>query len=272
MIKKTNFNSKKCIEKKGILVASFGTSHEDTRKVTIEACENKISEVFPEYEVRRAFTSNIVRKILKEKNNMDIDDVEGALIKMKNDGFSEIVVQSLHVIPGEEYQEKILKITDKFKNSFKKIDVGRPILNDIADYEIAAKALKEQIQELKKEQAVILMGHGTHHPANACYSCLQTILDEQIQNIYIGTVEGYPELDDIIPKLKAKNIKEVTLMPYMIVAGDHAKNDMAGDEDDSWKTILEKEGFKVCCHLHGLGENSAYQNIFVEHLRDAIKK
>ena len=115
------------------------------------------------------------------------------------------------------------------------------------------------------------MGHGSTHPANASYALFQCILsDNGINNVYVGTVEGYPMLDNIIPKLKEKDIREVTLMPYMLVAGDHAINDMASDEEDSWKSQLENEGFKVNIYLHGLGENKAYQDIYVQHVRDCI--
>ncbi|WP_319371242.1 sirohydrochlorin cobaltochelatase [uncultured Ilyobacter sp.] len=268
---KSNFNCENPTERKGILVASFGTSHGDTRKAAIEECENRITESFPEHEVYRAFTSNIVRKVLKERDGESVDDVSEALIKMRDEKFTEVIVQPLHIIPGEEYQEKIIKVAESFRCSFKRIAVGRPLLNDIDDYRIAAEALKNQLNELKEDHSVVLMGHGSHHPANACYSCFQMIINDEIPNVFIGTVEGYPELGDIIPKLKSKNIKRVSLMPYMLVAGDHAKNDMAGEEEDSWKRILEKEGFEVDVCLKGLGENPAYQNIFVNHARDAME-
>ncbi len=259
------------VDKKGILVVSFGTSYADTRKVTIEACENKIAASFQDYEVRRAFTSNIIRKKLQERDNIQIDSFEEALTKMKEDGFTEVVVQPLHIIPGEEYSEKIIEPAAQFQDSFKKLVIGRPILTNIEDYKIAAEALKVQMPELKKDQAVVFMGHGTHHPANACYSCLQLVLNDTYDNVFVGTVEGYPTLDNIIPQLKEAGVKEVTLMPYMLVAGDHANNDMAGDEEDSWKTILKKEGFTVKTYIHGLGENPEYQNIYVQHVQDCIE-
>jgi sirohydrochlorin cobaltochelatase len=255
--------------KKGILVVSFGTSYADTRKVTIEACEEKIAASFPDYEVRRAFTSKMIIKKLKERDNLEIDYPEEALNKMKEDGFTEVIVQPLHIIPGIEYEE-VLAVVDNFKESFKEITVGRPVLYGMEDYETAVEALKQQLPELNEDQAVILMGHGTSHPANACYSCLQSVLADEGLNVFVGTVEGYPEIDHIIAKLKENKIKEVTLMPYMVVAGDHASNDMAGDEDDSWKSILEEEGFVVKIYLHGLGENPGYQDIYVQRVQDCI--
>ncbi len=257
------------LDKKGILVVSFGTSYADTRKVTIEACENRIAEHFPGYEVRRAFTSSIIRNILKDRDNILVDSPEEALTKMKEEGFTEVIVQPLHIITGEEYTEVLETVAD-FEGAFEKLVVGRPILTTIDDYKAAAEALKTQLPQLKKDQAVVLMGHGTPHPANASYSCLQLVISDMMPNVFVGTVEGYPGLDDVTARLKEADIKEVTLVPYMVVAGDHAQNDMAGDEDDSWKTILKKEGFVVKTYLHGLGENPGYQQIYINHVQDCI--
>jgi len=256
-------------DKKGILVISFGTSYADTRKVTIEACEEKIAASFPDYEVRRAFTSSIIIKKLKERDNIQIDTPEEALNKMKDEGFTKVIVQPLHIIPGLEYEE-VLAVVNNFRGSFKELTVGRPVLYGIEDYKQAVEALKQQLPALDKDHAVVLMGHGTTHPANACYSCLQSVLNDEESNVLVGVVEGYPGIDNVIAKLKRNNIKEVTLMPYMLVAGDHAINDMAGDEEDSWKSILEREGFKVNIYLHGLGENNSYQEIYVQRVQDCI--
>lgn len=259
-------------EKKGLLVVSFGTSYADTRKATIEAVEQKVAAALPDYEFRRAFTSDIIIKKLKERDNILIDTVEEALEKMKNDGFTDVLLLPTHIIPGEEYDD-VLEIYEKYKASFKSIKITTPILYTQEDYMAAITALKQQIPNLNKDQAVIFMGHGTPHPANACYSQLQYVLwEEGMKNVFVGTVEGFPTLDNIIPKLRENGIKEVTLMPYMLVAGDHANNDMSGDEDDSWKTILKKEGFIVNTYIHGLGENSGYQDIYIKHAKAALDK
>lgn len=264
--------AKKVNGKKGILVASFGTSYPDAMKLCIESTENKVKESFSDYEVRRAFTSNIIIKKLKERDNMDVDTVELALEKMKKDGFSEVIIQPLHIMPGEEYDE-VLEMVEKYAKdkSFDKLIVGRPILFREEDYRIAIDALKNQMPELKKDEAVILMGHGSPHPANSSYSQLQFMLQESVyKNVYVGTVEGFPLLDNIIPQLKNNGIKKVTLMPFMLVAGDHANNDMAGDQDDSWKSVLKKNGFEVEIYLHGLGENKGIQDIYVQHIKDSL--
>ena len=256
----------------GILVVSFGTSYTATRKLCIESVENKIAASFPAYEVRRAFTSSMVIKKLKERDKMFVDNTTEALGKMKKAGFKEVIVQPLHIIPGVEY-EKIKEAVESFKKdaSFEKIVLGRPLLYQIKDYKIAVKALQKQIPKLNNNQAVVLMGHGTYHFSNACYACLQSVIDAEKLNVFLATVEGYPELNDIIPRLKTKKITEITLMPYMLVAGDHAQNDMAGEEEDSWASVLKKEGFTVNIYLQGLGENPAYQDIYLDHVRDAIE-
>lgn len=256
--------------KKVIVVASFGTTHEDTRKKTIEACEKKIAESYPDYEVRRVFTSNMIRKILKKRENMEVDSLQECLDKLLNEGFGHVIIQPLHIISGEEYHVKILQVAAAYKESYKSITVGRPILSTIDDYGRTVEALKLQIPVQKQGEAVIMMGHGTYHPANASYSCLQLMLESHIPSVYIGCVEGFPTLDDILPKLEAQKITRVTLMPFMVVAGTHAKDDMAGDEPESWKSILEKKGYTVEVILKGLGENEGIRNMYVENVQDCI--
>lgn len=263
--------------KKAILVVSFGTSYEDTREVTLDAIESKIREEYAEYDVRKAYTSHMILKKLKNRDGIIVDTPEEALEKLKNEGFEEVIVQPLHVIPGEEYDYIKNVVAHKFKREFKKISVGRPLLffkgeedDTPDDYTALVNAIKE---ELVKHAAVILMGHGSMHPSNAAYACFESVMrDEELENVYMGTVEGYPTIDRAIKQLNKKNIKEVTLMPFMIVAGDHAKNDMASDEEDSWKTILENEGFKVNIYLHGLGENHKVRDIYVNRVKDCIEE
>jgi sirohydrochlorin cobaltochelatase len=257
--------------KKGILVVSFGTSVLSALEACIEGTENKIKESFPEYEVRRAFTSYMIMKKLKLENNIHIDTVEEALEKMKDEAFTHVYVQPLHIMPGDEY-DKVIRGVFKYEKAFSQLIFGRPILYREKDYDIAVDALKTQFPKLKERQAIVLMGHGSSHPANATYSLLQCILvDKGLDNAYVGTVEGYPTLTNVIPKLKADGIMEVILMPFMLVAGDHAINDMGGQDEDSWKNQLEDQGFKVSIYLHGLGENKEFQNIYVQHIRDCLE-
>lgn len=263
--------------KKAILVVSFGTTHEDTRKLTIDRIEERVKENFRHYEVRRAFTAHKIIKVLKERDGIHEDTPEEALEKLKNEGFTEIIVQPLHLIPGEEY-DYITAVVNKYKEegSFEKIVLGRPALyfkgieeHIPDDYEIFVDSLEEILNEYRN---VVFMGHGSVHPANACYPCIQSVLrDKDYENAYIGTVEGYPIIDDVVRWLKKDGINEITLVPLMLVAGDHAKNDMAGDEEDSWKNILEGEGIKADICLRGLGEFKKFQDIYLQHIQDAIE-
>ncbi len=264
--------------KKAILVVSFGTTHEDTRKVTIDAIEKKIKHTFVDYDIRSAFTSHIILKVLKNRDNIHVDTPEQALEKLKNEGYKQVIVQPLHVIPGVEF-DYINNVVNRYKESkaFENIAVGRPLIcfkgeeqGVPDDYSVMVDALSKQ---LPQDDTVILMGHGTNHIANAVYCCFESVLrDKGFKNIHVATVEGYPTLDRVIPNVIAEGVKEVILMPLMLVAGDHAKNDMAGDEEDSWKSILEAEGFKVKIYLHGLGENSSIQDIYIQHIKDVIDK
>lgn len=257
---------------KVILVVSFGTTYHETCEKTIGACEEQMARSFPEYQVRRAFTSNIVRKILQERDGLSVDNTAEALEKIADDGFQEVVIQPLHIIPGEEYHEKVLAPAAEYQDKFARFAVGRPLLYDFESYRAALEALRRQLPPRDGDHAVVLMGHGSAHFANACYAMLQLLLFEELPGVYLANIEGYPGLEKIIPKLKAAGIREVTLQPYMLVAGDHAQNDMAGEKEDSWKNILQEAGFKVNVHLAGLGENPAYREIFVQRVRDCMQR
>jgi len=264
--------------KKAILVVSFGTTFADTRAVTTEAVKNKIKAAFPDYEVREAFTSRIIIKRLMDRDNLKFDTEKQALEKLVADGYKELYIQPLHMEAGEEY-EKLMGVVADYKASFDKLAVGRPILYYTGqegqkpdDYAIAIKAFQLQFPKLGPNEAVCLMGHGGLSPANTAYAALQMkINDAGLKNVFVFTVEGYPTIDNLVTVLKANKIKKVTLMPIMLVAGDHAHNDMAGSKDDSFKNVLLKAGFKVDTYIHGLGENKAIQDIYIQHLKDAIE-
>lgn len=262
--------------KKAILLVSFGTTHMDTRKKTIDVIEERVKDRFCDYEVRTAFTSYIIIKRLKHRDGIVELTPEEALDKLLEDGFKEVIVQPLHIIPGEEY-DYIKSVVAYYSNqgAFKKLELSRPALyfkgieEELPDdYSIFVNAVKEHIP---KKGVVLFMGHGSVHYSNACYSCLQNVFtDLGYEDVYIANVEGYPTLDNIINKLKRKNVKCLTLLPLMLVAGDHAKNDMAGDEEDSWKNILINEGIEVKIILRGLGELTEFQDIYLKHIEDCI--
>jgi sirohydrochlorin cobaltochelatase len=264
--------------KKAILVVSFGTTYQDTRKLDIESVENKIKAAFPDYEVRRAFTSRIIIKRIADREGIKIDTEKQALEKLKAEGYQEVIVQPLHMEAGDEY-EKVRRVVDTYvpNKSFAKITLSRPLLYYVGqeekpdDYLTAIKAIQTQIPKLGRNEAVVFMGHGGTHPANAAYGVLQMkFKDAGLKNAFVFTVDGYPTFDTVMTKLKEQKIKKVTLMPMMLVAGDHANNDMAGNEPDSAKTRLINAGFKVETNIRGLGENPMIQDIYVQHVKDAI--
>ena len=257
--------------KKAILVVSFGTSYHETRKKTIEVCENKIKESFKDYDFYRAFTSGMIINKLKKRDNMFIDNPSEALEKLYNVGYQEVVVQSLHIICGDEYN-KLKDMVAQYEDKFDKISIGRPLLTYIDDYRETVEAVKKDLDKMDIDEAVVFMGHGTEHESHSSYPAIEYMFRDYGINAFVGTVEGYPELEQVIKKLKNRNIKTVDLLPFMLVAGDHAINDMASDEEDSWKTILEKEGFNVKVHVKGLGENPYIQEKFKNHALDCMKE
>lgn len=256
--------------RRGIMVVSSGTSDEEAIKLSIKAVENKISKYFNNWEVSRAFTSEAIINTIRKKSNIIIDTVEEALVKMINEGFDYVIVQSLHIIPGSEY-EKVVELIKKYKNEFKEIRLGRPVLYYDKDFNKAVKALKSQIPIMDKDEAVVLVGHGTKHNSNIYYKKFQDEINKEGIKVYVTTLEESPSIYDIIPKLKEDNIKKVILMPYMLVFGGHGRKDIASSREDSCKGLLEKEGFKVSLYMHGIGENEKYQEIYVQHIKDAME-
>ncbi|WP_244154313.1 sirohydrochlorin cobaltochelatase [Desulfospira joergensenii] len=256
--------------KKGILLVAFGSS-EESAQVSFKNIEKKTKAAFPEIPVKWAYTSHIIRHKLA-RQGIHLDSAEVALAKMADEGFTHVVVQSLHTIGGAEYHD-LIRVVAGFKTmgAFESIILGNPLLATQEDMERAVSALLSTIpKERKKGEAVVFMGHGTHHPANAFYAALMLQVQLKDPNVFIGTVEGYPALEDIEALLKAKKIKTTWLIPFMSVAGDHAKNDMAGDEEDSWKSILTQAGFKCKPVLKGTAEYDAFVDIWVDHIRGPL--
>lgn len=255
--------------KDAILVMSFGTTFKDTREKTIDATIAAIQQAHPDTKVMVAFTSHIIIDRIKANEGIQYLTPEQALAQLKQEGYTRVALTSLDIIPGIEYDYKEA-VYNLHKNDFKKMTIGTPLMywqgQEGQDDDITAtmQAVSTQFPKLGKKDAVLVMAHGTPHPANAYYAVMQDRLNELgYDNVFIYSVEGWPHLETIIPQLKAKKIKNITMMPLMMVAGDHANNDMAGAEEDSHKTILEKEGFKVNTYIHGLGENPAIQKLFV---------
>ena len=253
-----------------ILAVSFGTSYNDSRDITIGGIENAIQAANPDYDVRRAFTSQIIIDKLKERDGLEIDNVEEAFARLEADGVTDLTVQPTHVMNGFEYDD-LMEVVRANADKFDSVKVGAPLLTSDADYTNVIAAITDVTAEYDDgETAIVFMGHGTEHSSNATYAKLQSMLTEAGKTNYcIGTVEAEPSLEDVIAFAKNGGYKRVVLEPLMVVAGDHANNDMAGDEEDSWKTILTKEGFEVFPILRGLGEIEAIQAIYVDHVKNA---
>lgn len=259
-------------EKKAILVVSFGTSHAETREKTIGAIERDIAEAHPEYEIRRAFTSGMILKVLEKRDGIVIDNVAEAMNRLVSDGFREVLVQPTHVIPGDEYDGMTADVR-MFAGQFAKITIGKPLLYHRSDYGRVIRAVMEQFPELKDRDALVLMGHGTEHPVDTAYAALDYHFKAMgYPNVFMGTVEGYPDVETVFKQVDSFHPDKVVLMPLMVVAGDHAVNDMAGEEGDSWKSLFEKAGYEVDCVLKGLGEFQSVRDIYLEHIKDLLKE
>lgn len=250
--------------KKGIVVVSFGTSFESVRKKCIEPTEALIKEKYPECKVVRAFTSNMIIKKLKTRDGITIFTPGEAILSLVEEGISEIHVQPLHIIPGFEYEKVKKAVAIANHNKGIEVTLGEPLLYRENHYDELIGAMADRMPLEKDGHAIVFMGHGTEHFANACYIQIQAKFNDVRDDVFIANVEGYPELDHIIDKLTI--YKHITLMPLMLVAGDHAINDMAGDEEDSFKSILESHGIEVTCLLEGLGENSKVREIFANRI------
>ncbi len=258
--------------KKAILVVSFGTSYNDSREKTIGAIEAAISKAYPDYEVRRAFTADTIINILKERDGIQTDNVHEAMERLVADGFKEVIIQPTHIMSGYEYDD-VVKEVSNYKDKFDSFKISKTMLTTDEDYNTMVNILSKADEEFGGEgTAIVYMGHGTEHESNATYANLQKKLtDAGKTNIFIGTVEAEPSVEDVVALAKEGGYKKVVLIPLMIVCGDHANNDMAGDEEDSWKSIFEAEGFEVQCVLRGLGENADIQQLVVKHCGEAIK-
>lgn len=253
-------------KKVGILLVAFGSS-EASAQISFENIDKSVKAAYPSIPVRWAYTSHIIRNKLAKQGKY-LDSPEVALAKMLDEKFTHVAVQSLHTIAGEEFHD-LRRTVGAFRamGGFHSIILGHPLLATQEDMEKAVKAIIGSIPKKRtKKDAVVLMGHGTHHPANAFYAALMFQLQLAAPNIFVGTVEGYPDLDLIKELLLKKGIKKAYLMPFMSVAGDHAKNDMAGDEPDSWKSILTAAGIKCVPVLKGTAEFQSFVNIWVEHI------
>ena len=254
-----------------LLVVSFGTSFNDSRRLTVGGIEGALEQAFPDWSVRRGFTSQIIIDHVKARDGEVIDNVTEALDRAVSNGVKTLVVQPTHLMHGFEYTDLVDELAG-YSDAFDKIVVGEPLLTSDEDFSRVADILIEATKEYDDgKTAICFMGHGTEAASNEVYAKMQQVLaDKGCKNLYIGTVEAKPSLDDVLAAVKQGDYSRVVLEPLMIVAGDHAHNDMAGDDDDSWKSVFEANGYEVTCLLRGLGEMDAIQEIFTEHARAAV--
>ena len=275
-----------------LLVVSFGTSFNDSRVADIKGIEDALQEANPDWSVRRAFTAQIIINHIQARDGEKIDNMTQALDRAVANGVKNLVVQPTHLMHGAEYDE-MCEALEQYKDKFESVAIAEPMLGEVgsdatvinADKEAVAKAITaaavadsgfESVDAAKEAgTAFVFMGHCTAHVAKVTYSQMQAQMQQLgYENVFIGTVEGEPEetsCEAVIEAVKAAGYTNVILRPLMVVAGDHANNDMAGSEDDSWKTMFEAAGFTVDCQIAGLGEIADVQALYVAHTKAAIE-
>lgn len=263
------------MREKAVMVVSFGTSYHENCDLTIGAVERAIAGAFPDFSVYRAFTSRKIIRKLKVRDGVEVDGMTEALERAAADGVKRLVVQPTLLMDGFEYRD-VAAALEAYRNRFEGMVLAKPLLADNEDYQAVVKAIMEiTASYADKDTAICFMGHGTEARANAVYSKLQEELvkvNGENCPYFIGTVEAEPDVKAVIAAMKkAGPYRRVVLQPLMVVAGEHANRDMAGEEEDSWKKILENEGYEVECVLKGLGEFPAIQDIYAAHTRAAEK-
>lgn len=257
--------------KKAILAVSVGTDHADTREITIDAIEQDMREAFPDYPLYQAWISDMIIKKLKNRDGIPINTVKEAMEQMRADGITDVFIQPTHVINGIE-NDMMKENALSFQEDFHSISFGDPLLTSEEDHLAVIQAIADEFSYLKEDEVLVLMGHGTAHSANAVYAALDyTFKEKGFKNIFLGTVEAYPTMDTLMKMIKEYQPSKVILAPFMIVAGDHAKNDMAGNDPQSWYSRFRAEGYEVETVPKGLGEYPDIRKIFLRHLEKLDK-
>lgn len=255
-----------------LLVISFGTSFNDSRRLTIGAIEDEIEKAFPDYSVRRGFTANIIIDHVQRRDGILIDDVKTALDRAVDNEVKNLVIQPTHLMNGFEYADIVDEVS-QYADAFESVTFGEPLLTSDEDFKRVEQAIVDWTSEYDDgKTAICFMGHGTEAYSNGVYQKMQDLLTaDGYENYFIGTVEAEPTLDDILKMVQLGEYERVVLEPLMVVCGDHANNDMAGNEEDSWKSVFESAGYKVECIMRGLGENEEIRQIYVDHARTAVE-
>jgi sirohydrochlorin cobaltochelatase len=254
-----------------LLVVSFGTSYNDSRRLTIGGIESRLEKDFPEWSVHRGFTSQIIIDHVLRRDGEKIDNVTEALDRAIDNGVKTLLVQPTHLMHGFEFTDLVEELAE-YADAFDKIIVGEPLLSSDEDFSAVADIITEATKEYDDgKTAICFMGHGTEAESNEIYARMQNVLEDKgFENYFVGTVEAEPSVEDVLEAVQQGGYERVVLRPLMIVAGDHANNDMAGDEEDSWKSVFEAAGFEVVCVVEGLGQLEGVQEIFSQHVQDAL--
>ena len=288
---KNRMNTTTANDQRLLLAVSFGTSFADTREKTIGAIERRLEERFPDCTVQRCFTSRMIRKKLLERDGLEIYSPEQAMRNAQEKGIRELIVQPLYLMHGFEHR-RLMETVREAAPSFDKLAVGKPLLSDDTDFSTMADAILRNLSAPEPDTAVVLMGHGNekktrHIPENtkaeimsardiqdnAVFAGLQQSLRKAgADNYFVATVEGEPEIGDILPVIKERGFRKVVLAPFMVVAGDHARNDLAGEDEDSWKKIFTRSGFQVETVLRGIGEWEEVQDLFAAHAAQCMEE
>ena len=248
-----------------IILTAFGTTSKAVD--TYDYMGKIIGERFPDYEIRWAYTSRMVRNLVKEKQKIELNSTKGVLTELEDNGYSQAVVQSLHVLCGAEFH----RLINETKQCQIRISIGLPLLSSPADYSALIAGIGNIFSTPDNDEAVILVGHGTEHPVCSSYVALEYLLQKEYgSNIYVGVVEGENSCDRIVQAVKGKGIKNVLLVPFMIVAGVHFKEDLIGDSGDSWKNKFEREDIEVRVINKGLGYHPFIVDIFIDHIKQAL--
>lgn len=251
-------------EKAAILMVHFGTTHDDTRELTIDRINERVKEEFPQWDFHEAYTSRIVIRRLAARGDFRKTPSQ-MLDELSAAGYDYVIVQPTNIIDGIEMDAIKMEI-EAVRDRFKDIRLGNPLLYSPDDYRTVIAALKSELPDLSDSEAVLLVGHGTYTPVTASYAMLDYMLKaEGCPDYYVGTIEGYPAYSDAVAMMKRDGVRKVVLVPFMFVAGDHAKNDIYGE----WKEALEKDGFETECFMEGLGQNPGIVELFVDHIRYA---
>ncbi len=277
----------KADEPPAIVLVAYGSLDPEARG-TYEKIRAAFRREFPELEVRIAFTADFIRRKMAREGGELVHNPLTALAELQDEGYADVVVQSLHVAPGSEFHEAAALVSAlgsvRGKFGFRNLEMGMPLLSSSRDFDAVSDALAREFDRITidgevenrprnpEEIAIVLMGHGTDHPADSAYARMATVLERDHKNCFLGTIDGFPGLEEAMGDVKGAGVTKVRLMPFLVVAGGHAKKEMAGEDPKSWKCSFERAGFEVDLNLQGMGDNPGVVEVFAEHTKNAIER